>query len=202
MNRRSFLSLMGSGGAGLATGCASNTPGRGAQPGDLEATTSTTASQPGVTNPVTEGLALADRVPRSLARTSDVELDVTLNVLAGEVPTDWVGHSFFIHAVPQGDVPVFTGEGKVTRLDFSAGQVDLTSRLIRTPDHYADVATANHPDGFESDGFARFSMTIGFRNFPNTALVSLGGRLLATTDAGRPWELDPVSLEPLSLIHI
>jgi carotenoid cleavage dioxygenase-like enzyme len=142
------------------------------------------------------GPELEDRVPRSLATSDATELDVRLDLISGTLPTDWSGHGFITHPVPFTDgTPVFMGDGKILRLDFGPDGVDLKSRIARTPCHYVDVATLTHKDGFENNGMARMSMTLGFRNFPNTAVVALDDRLLLTSDAGRPWEIDPETLE-------
>lgn len=194
MDRRSFLGLMGSVAPALAVGCgASEGPGGGSRDGR---TPSAPTSEPGIDL----GPELADRVPRSLMTTDDVEHDLALSLLAGELPTDWTGHGFLVHAVPRGDVPVFVGDGKLLRLDFGGDGVQLTARMLRTPDHHADVATLGHPDGFESQGFARISNTLGFRNFPNTAVVAIGERVFVTSDGGRPWEIDPVTLELVTAV--
>ena len=53
---------------------------------------------------------------------------------------------------------------------------------------------------FKSLGFGRFSPILGLRNEANTAFLPFrtrtgGQRLLITYDAGRPYELDPESLQ-------
>jgi carotenoid cleavage dioxygenase-like enzyme len=193
MERRTFLGLA-AGGAGWAFGCAPQEPrGRAAVPApDPTDAPPLTTPPPGLAD---LGPALADRVPRSLARSTDAELDVRLEVISGALPDDWFGHGFLVHPVPFRDgSPVFLGEGKLVRLDFGPDGVDLRSRVLRPPDHYADVATRGRAAGFGNVGLARTSPQLGFRSFPNTAVVAVGDRLLVTSDAGRPWEVDPASL--------
>jgi hypothetical protein len=81
--------------------------------------------------------------------------------------------------------------------------VTLTSRLARTHDFWADELTAGHPDleafRFFDAGLVRLGR-LGARDFANTAFVPMAHgagptRLVLTYDAGRPVEIDPVSLE-------
>ncbi|HAA33654.1 MAG TPA: hypothetical protein DCE56_45395, partial [Cyanobacteria bacterium UBA8553] len=51
---------------------------------------------------------------------------------------------------------------------------------------------------FRNGGPSRYSVLLGGRNQLNTAFLKLGDRLLVTIDAGRPYEVDPDSLELLS----
>jgi carotenoid cleavage dioxygenase-like enzyme len=203
MERRTFLGLAATGGAGLVMGCRpdAGTSSPTVDTGSPPDPTSSSPAPPPEPDPAAAGLAdlgppLPDRVPRSLARSDDTELDVRLELLSGTLPTDWTGHGFFVHPVPFRDgSPVFLGDGKVVRLDFRPDGVDLRSRVLRPPDHYADLATMGHAAGFSNLGLARSSLQLGFRCFPNTALVALGDRVLVTSDAGRPWEIDPETLE-------
>jgi len=195
VDRRGFL--LGS--AALLAACSGDDrdDGKGASPTDDSSSAST--GDTGSSTPpdgIDLGPELTPGVPRSLTGSDRAELDVVLNVLAGELPTDWHGHGHWVHAIPYvGGIPVFVGDGKVLRVTFEPGQATLRSRIVKTPCHVYDDATLGLPHGFENDGFARMSLEVGFRNFGNTALVALDGRLLVTSDAGRPWELDPESLE-------
>lgn len=115
---------------------------------------------------------------------------------------------------PEYGSPFLTGDGKIIRLDFdraAEGIVHYQSKVLVPPDLYADEATAwNGPArqdfryrhmGFTNHGFGRLSMKLGSRNQLNTAIVPVRYapddqvRLLATIDAGRPYEFDPVKLE-------
>jgi carotenoid cleavage dioxygenase-like enzyme len=137
---------------------------------------------------------------------------------AGTLPTDLQGHVFiaapvgFVDAPYGKGTPVFNGDGMTYRIDFDQpGVACLHSRIARTPCFYADEATRTEPnyakDGFSNLGFMRFSLTLGLRNELNTAFLPMpalstnngaatgGDRLLVTYDAGRPYELDPSTLE-------
>ncbi|MFN9622321.1 MAG: carotenoid oxygenase family protein [Cyanobacteriota bacterium] len=114
--------------------------------------------------------------------------------------------------LPSSDgTPLFNGDPLVHRLDFSKNTLDgkvevyITNKIPRTPCYYTDWACQNSHDfkGFRYDnyGLARLSFQLGFRNEVNTAVIPMkfneeeGYRLLLTWDAGRPFEIDPVSLE-------
>ena len=111
--------------------------------------------------------------------------------------------------------PVINGDGYMFRFDLTQeGKIHLKTDIFRTPCYYADVATsaiANPKDnrfwhlGFKNFGIARISTKLGTRNEINTAITPFrlgkkgtknGGelRLLATFDAGRPFEFDPKNL--------
>ncbi len=157
-------------------------------------------------------------VPESLLTARRDELsDLTLNLLDPDLPLplDLYGHLFIVSTVGSVDsgglpytdgTPLFNGDGMVYRLDFNQpGQVTVKTRLAQTPCFYADRATqTGTPDasrGFQNHGISRFSSSLGFRNQPNTAFVPLRfsgderDRLLVTSDAGRPYELDTETLE-------
>lgn len=114
-----------------------------------------------------------------------------------------------------GATPMYNGDGIVYRLDFNnlAEGVTLTSRLMKTPCYYADVATNRCKEyqqpknyRFESFGIVRFSEKLGLRNQVNTAFLPMqfsdaeGYRLLAAWDMGRPYEIDPQTLEAVTPI--
>ncbi|MFT7581850.1 MAG: carotenoid cleavage dioxygenase-like enzyme, partial [Myxococcota bacterium] len=153
--------------------------------------TSTTNLEPADIGPM-----LDSRPPTSVMAASTSEVDLTLQVLAGALPADLVGHVFVVAPVPnQSGASLLTGDGMVYRLDLGAKQVSLKSRFMRTPSYLVDQATRGTDDAFTTNGLARFSKTYGVRNYANTALVPLDtSRLLVTTDIGRPHLIDPVSL--------
>ncbi|MEO0540424.1 MAG: carotenoid oxygenase family protein [Cyanobacteria bacterium P01_A01_bin.105] len=146
-----------------------------------------------------------------------------LTVLDGAVPTDLHGHIIAMGAVgnvamkPLPGTPAFpasdgtsrlNGDGMVHRFDCGEGSVRLTSRILKTPCYYADRAstlgTRYSNLQFYSGGLARFSFQLGFRNLINTACIPVKfvrdnqWRLLATWDAGRPYEIDPVTLKAVT----
>ena len=115
---------------------------------------------------------------------------------------------------PEYGSPFLTGDSKIIRLDFdraSEGIVHYQSKVLVPPDLFADQATGlNGPArkdhrfrhfGFTNRGFGRMSKVLGSRNQLNTAIIPVKysqddqPRLLATIDAGRPYEFDPATLE-------
>ncbi len=164
----------------------------------------------------------ATRFPKAAMIATRQELnDEILPVLEGSIPDDLKGHWLAMGPVghvamtPQPGQPsypssdgtsLFNGDAMVYRFDCDRpGEVHLTTRIIKTPCYYADRATTlgtpySHLK-FISSGLVRFSFLLGFRNEVNTAAipVKFAGddrwRLLATWDSGRPYEIDPVSLE-------
>ncbi|WP_250632638.1 carotenoid oxygenase family protein [Rhodoflexus caldus] len=108
--------------------------------------------------------------------------------------------------------PVINGDGLILKFDLTKkGQVLLSTGLMRTPCYYADEATMrgtvwHKKYGFMNLGLARISIKMGTRNQINTAVqpVKFGNdkhtRLLATFDAGRPFEFDPHTLNLITPI--
>ncbi|MEO1210207.1 MAG: carotenoid oxygenase family protein [Cyanobacteria bacterium J06638_20] len=147
----------------------------------------------------------------------DEPTQLPLNCIEGTVPTDWYGHSFIIAPVgtvvsdglpnPNG-THIFNSDGMVYRLDLQPGQVAATSKLMRTPGYYADYATFHDPSfqvyRFQDYGLLRFSPTLGLRDevdiafLPFKAADEAQDRLLVTYEAGRPYEIDTVSLDVIT----
>ncbi|GAA5022681.1 hypothetical protein GCM10011506_00450 [Marivirga lumbricoides] len=106
--------------------------------------------------------------------------------------------------------PLINGDGYMFRFDLtSSGKVKLKTRLLKPPCYYADIATSPFLNGeeslysdlaFKNNGLARMSRKLGTRNQLNTAITPFRvpgdsqARLLATFDAGRPFEFDPESM--------
>jgi hypothetical protein len=115
-----------------------------------------------------------------------------------------------------GKTPLYNGDGMVYRIDFESltEGAKLSARQIKAPCYYADIAT-NHctkyqgSEGnpkstdlrFKNLGITRVSGPLGTRNQLNTAFLPLKfseaehERLLVTWDVGRPYEIDPKTLE-------
>lgn len=181
LKRRDFVRLSALGGAGLVLGAGCG----GSAPSILPA--------PG---PAWSGSILRGR--------RDEIDDELLEVVAGSVPADMLGHALVVGGVPYGDgTPLFTGDAMVARFSVEGGMVRVTTRLLRTDDFLVDEAAAGTSMEFRNSGMVRMSSALGARDFVNTALVpSPSGRLLATYDAGRPWELDPRTLEPVTPVGL
>ena len=124
--------------------------------------------------------------------------------VAGDDQTVWVSKD--------GWTALYNGDGMVYRLDFDQGNARLKTRLIKPPCYFADLATSD-PNNYEQYGRLKFYNLgisrgsfnkLGIRNQLNTAFVPFqleddrNERLLITWDVGRPYEIDPETLETLT----
>lgn len=130
-----------------------------------------------------------------------------LDVIEGALPAGLSGHLYVASPAgtpsgPRDRTTIVVGDGMVQRFDLSGAGVTLTNRVVRTHDLVADELTASDPDlapfRFTNAGMVRIGL-LGSRNFANTALTPMAfgadpTRLLVTYDAGRPVEIDPVTL--------
>jgi carotenoid cleavage dioxygenase-like enzyme len=108
---------------------------------------------------------------------------------------------------PEFGSPIMNGDGFIIQIDFdNPSGPQVKTKLMKTPCYYADEATklgtAHHGlMGFHNMGITRMSMVLGGRNQLNTATQPVkfknqtNGSLLATYDVGRPYVLDPKSME-------
>lgn len=113
------------------------------------------------------------------------------------------------------NTPIFNGDGYVIKLDLNRkGKIHLKSRLMKTPSYYADEALAEGGEArnnkmfegweFKNNGMARMSKVLGQRNQANVSVVpfkfreSERLRMLATYEAGRPWEINPETLDVIA----
>lgn len=119
-----------------------------------------------------------------------------------------------------GWTPLLNGDGIIYRIDFhntpgytESGKAWLTTRLVKPPVFYADALTHFHDSQytflkFWNIGLSRFSPWLGLCEQGNTALtpVRFSGekqdRLIATNDATRPYEIDPLSLKTLAPVGL
>jgi carotenoid cleavage dioxygenase-like enzyme len=133
-------------------------------------------------------------VPRSILCTQDAG-DLELEVVAGAWPGDVRGH-FVVSTSDQPTHPVhaFFGDGIIARLPLRPdpdGRFRWRARVIDSP---SVRLRRRRPDLFTA-GPVGTSSPWGFVNAANTAPLPWGDRLFATWDAGRPVEVDPVTLE-------
>jgi len=103
--------------------------------------------------------------------------------------------------------PIFNGDGMVLRFDLAKGKVAVKTGLLKTPCYYADEATKYdtlyHKKRmyFKGRGIARTSIKLGSRNQINTSLTAFkfnkseNTRITANFDAGRPFEINPETLQ-------
>lgn len=164
---------------------------------------------------------------RPLIAASRDEGEFILTVKSGALPTDWFGH-IYINS-PSGTVnsdglpypvdsqengsPIMNGDGFVYRFELSPENIKVTTKLMKPPCYYADLATKkgneNHFGelyGFKNMGLTRMSLDLGARNELNTAITPFRfkddqyTRVLACYDAGKPWEIDAATLDMITAI--
>lgn len=92
----------------------------------------------------------------------------------------------------------FDGDGMISAVTLKDGRVHYKNRYVRTPKYvnetaaqrilYRGVAT-QIPGGFLKNMFRAPG------NAANTNVILHGGKLLALWEGGKPWELDPATLE-------
>jgi carotenoid cleavage dioxygenase-like enzyme len=143
-------------------------------------------------------------MPTSMLSTGGEEVMAThrtleLRTLGGMLPDDLVGHIFVAGSIATPGRPAFSGEGTVYRMDFTDCEVKLKQAVFRPPcfmiDHALQDSERGGLLGFHDLGLTRLSPMLGVRTVLSNSPVQLGDRMLITTDAGRPWEFDPVTLE-------
>ena len=123
------------------------------------------------------------------------------------LPDDLSGYVFIAAPLPYGDGSfVLNGDGMIHRLELMGGKAKLKMKIAKTPCYYADLAIENQPNKYPSNfkfrngGSSRMSSVLGSRNQLNTAFLKTSEKLFITFDAGRPYEIDPNSLEVLEPI--
>jgi len=133
----------------------------------------------------------------------DEEHSYWLDQVEGEVPLDLEGS--FIRNGPGrqriGDTPYghwFDGCGMLSLFSIAEGKVHFKNRYVRTPKYLKETATQKiQYRGFGTQIPGGLKKNIGRMpgNPANTNSVYHGGKLLALYEGGRPFELDPATLE-------
>ena len=135
-------------------------------------------------------------IPRTLLDSPLTDLDLELR--AGTWP-EGLGGEVFISTSERATAPVhgFFGDGVMIRLSLTPGthgaapgRFAWRHRTLDTPTRRLREA---RPDVWQANGLG-WSSPFGYANSANTAPLPWDGRLFATWDAGRPVEVDPVSL--------
>ena len=135
-------------------------------------------------------------LPRSLLDAPLADLDLELR--SGAWPEGLAGE-VFVSTSERATAPIhgFFGDGVMIRLSLTPGthgappgRFAWRHRVLDTPTRRLREA---RPDVWQASGLG-WSSPFGFANAANTAPLPWDGRLFATWDAGRPVEVDPVSL--------
>lgn len=152
--------------------------------------------------------------PKSIMDSSPIEYrGLKLKVLAGQLPADLRGHIFVSGPRVHTGTPVLSSNGITYRIDLDEAGVSITSAATRTASWYVHRAVNqlkylkrplvdHRVHQFRTDGLGQMSLTLGAQELPNTApvFIPVSGRMIVTTDAGRPWQIDPYSLRPITPI--
>jgi carotenoid cleavage dioxygenase len=97
-----------------------------------------------------------------------------------------------------GDDINLNGDGMVTMFRFEDGHVDFRSRYVQTEKYRLETAARRALFGQYRNPYTDDTSVAGKdRTTANTNIVFHGGRLLALKEDGRPYELDPFTLETL-----
>lgn len=94
----------------------------------------------------------------------------------------------------------FDGDGMLHAVSFTDQGVVYRNRYVRTPKYLAETRAnriVKRSFGHNAPGGIRKNIGRLPANCANTNLVYHGGKLLALWEGGRPWRLDPVTLETL-----
>jgi len=123
----------------------------------------------------------------------------------GELPAELAGTFFRVGPDQQfppkmGDANPFNGDGIVTAFRFKNGHVDMQHRYVRTHRFVAERAARRGLFGDYRNPFTDDPSVQGIeRTVSNTNVVPHAGHLLAMKEDGRPYAMDPVTLETRQL---
>jgi carotenoid cleavage dioxygenase len=132
------------------------------------------------------------------------EYEISSLAVEGRIPADVDG--VFFRAVPDPAFPPFTedggailsGDGMVSAIRFAGGKVSCAMRYVQTERHQAEVAAGRALFGKYRNPYTDRPEARGIdRTVANTTPVWHAGRLLMTKEDGRPYRVDPHSLETL-----
>ncbi len=133
----------------------------------------------------------------------DEEHDYWIDEIQGEVPKDLSG-TFFRNGPGRQRIGSekyghwFDGDGMLCAFTFLDGRVHFKNRYVRTPKYIEETAAqkvlyrgfGTQVPGGLSKNFLKMPA-----NPANTNTVYHGGHLLALNEGGKPWKLDPASLD-------
>jgi carotenoid cleavage dioxygenase len=140
-----------------------------------------------------------------LNRPVRIEASIRELEVEGEIPADVRGA--FFRAVPDpAHAPIFrdditlSADGMVSRFLFEDGQVDYDIKYVRTHRYEAERMArrplyGHYRNPFTDDPSVRNPERPDLRTVSNTTPVWHAGRLFMTKEDGRPYEIDPHTLE-------
>ena len=123
----------------------------------------------------------------------------------GEIPSELAGTFYRVGPDQQfppkmGDANPFNGDGIVTAFRFKDGHVDMQHRYVRTHRFVAERAARRGLFGDYRNPFTDDPSVQGIeRTVSNTNVVPHAGHLLALKEDGRPYAMDPQTLDTRQL---
>jgi carotenoid cleavage dioxygenase-like enzyme len=143
----------------------------------------------------------------ALNRPVRIEASIRNLEVEGEIPADVQG-AFFravpdpAHAPLYADDITLSADGMIGRFLFEGGQVDYDIKYVRTHRYEAErkarrALYGNYRNPFTDDPSVRDPSRPDLRTVSNTTPVWHAGRLFMTKEDGRPYEINPHTLETL-----
>jgi carotenoid cleavage dioxygenase-like enzyme len=131
------------------------------------------------------------------------EYALTDLAVEGTIPADVEG--VFFRATPDPAFPTFieddnilSGDGMISALRIAGGKASFEMRYVQTARHKAEVAAGKALFGRYRNPYTDDASVTGVdRTVANTTPVWHAGKLLMTKEDGRPYRIDPHSLETL-----
>lgn len=137
---------------------------------------------------------------RNFTNSSDLCEDLQIE---GDWADNLAGHIFIVAPCHRPtDRHLFAGEGVIIKWDLQpqGGKVRVQRQKLNTWDSFWHSIQSPISEILPEAFFpARFGL-IGVAEIANTGMVNMDGRLILTADAGRYWEVDPLSLETITPI--
>ena len=135
----------------------------------------------------------------------DHEYDYAIEDIEGQIPKDLRG-TFFrngpgrqkIGSTPYGHW--FDGDGMLCSFRFHEGKAHFKNRYVRTPKYIEETAAQKilyRGFGTQIPGGIRKNLLKMGANPANTSAIYHGNHLLALNEGGKPWKLEPESLETI-----
>lgn len=138
-----------------------------------------------------------------LNRPIGAEYDLENLVVEGTIPADVDG--VFFRAVPDPAFPpkfdddnVLSGDGMISAVRLQGGKASTSMRYVQTARHKAEVEAGRTRFGRYRNPFTDDADMAGVdRTVANTTPVWHAGRLLMTKEDGRPYQINPQTLETI-----
>ncbi|HSG43918.1 MAG TPA: carotenoid oxygenase family protein [Anaerolineales bacterium] len=123
-----------------------------------------------------------------------VDSEFSLSCLSGEVPADIKG-SLYIAQCLGSPGAFMVGDTNLVKLDFDAGRIKLTNRLMRTPAALARKELADTRHRFDFFGLMYLSPGLGMFSYTEGMYLLPDGRIAVTSDIDRPWVIERETLQ-------